>query len=183
MKTASVSIMMLITGLIMAAMIPSTATAQCATGGNPSVPLSTPDGDFEAGDDGTVLHVPTRLIWQRCVLGQTWNGSSCEGTPELYNWTEALLVASGHIQDDQADWRVPNRNELGAIVEYRCELPAVNATVFPGTPGGGHWTSSPFAGGASESWIVDFDSGRIVPATTQTPLPVRLVRGGQFFAP
>jgi len=169
---------------VLGALLSGTAQGQCAGGaGNPSIPLSTPVEDFEEGDDGTVDHLPSRLVWQRCVLGETWNGSACEGTPDLLSWSGALQAADGHVQDGADDWRLPSRNELYAIVEDRCQLPAINGTVFPGAPVGGHWSSSPYAGGTDEAWIVDFDSGRVVPAPEQTLLPVRLVRGGRFLTP
>ncbi len=170
--------------LVISALLPGVTQAQCASGGgNPSVPLSTPSGDFVATSDGTVLHKPSGLVWQRCVLGETWNGSSCDGSPQQLSWAEALAAADGHVQDGEEDWRLPNRIELGAIVEDRCELPAINDTIFPGAPGGSHWSSSPFASGTDEAWIVDFDSGGVVPATTETLLPVRLVRGGRSITP
>ncbi|MEM9181856.1 MAG: DUF1566 domain-containing protein [Pseudomonadota bacterium] len=158
----------------------SVAQAQCADGiGNPSVPRSAPNQDFLETADGTVLHVPSELVWQRCALGQTWNGASCDGTPQLLSFGEALQAAASHEQANAQDWRLPNRNELGSIVEDRCELPALDSNVFPDAPAGEHWSSSPYTGGSDEAWAVDFDDGRVAPASIQTFLPVRLVREGR----
>lgn len=153
--------------------------AQCRQGNeNPWIAPTAPLDQFEARDDGTVIHKPSRLVWQRCVLGQNWNGSDCEGTPASLNWSESLDAAESHVQDEREDWRLPNRNELVSILESRCFLPAIDDLVFPSAPSGGYWTSSPVSGAIGESWIVDFDDGLTEPAATGQPFTVRLVRGG-----
>lgn len=39
--------------------------------------------------DGTVTDVLTDLMWMRCYLGQTWNGSTCTGDASKITWSEA----------------------------------------------------------------------------------------------
>lgn len=154
-------------------------SAQCRQGNeNPWILPTAPLDQFKARDDGTVIHKPSRLVWQRCVLGQNWNGSDCEGTPASLNWSEALDAAESHVQDAREDWRLPNRNELVSILESRCFLPAIDELVFPDAPSGAYWTSSPVSGAVDESWIVDFDDGLAEPAATGQTFIVRLVRGG-----
>ncbi|MEY2666903.1 MAG: hypothetical protein RLZZ384_1074, partial [Pseudomonadota bacterium] len=36
--------------------------------------------------DGTVTFKDTDLMWQRCAVGQIWNGITCEGDAEKYTW-------------------------------------------------------------------------------------------------
>ncbi len=39
--------------------------------------------------DGTVLDTQTNLQWMRCALGQTWNGQTCVGEANEFNWNDA----------------------------------------------------------------------------------------------
>jgi len=154
-------------------------SAECRLGNeNPWITPTAAAIQFDARDDGTVVHNPSRLVWQRCALGQTWSGSDCNGTPLTMSWDEALNAAETHIQDGRDDWRLPNRNELVSILEFRCFLPTVDNLVFPNAPSGAHWTSSPVSDAVDESWIVDFDDGLTEPASTAGLFKVRLVRGG-----
>ena len=154
-------------------------SAQCRQGNeNPWITPTAPANQFDARDDGTVIHKPSRLVWQRCVLGQSWTGSGCDGTPSSMTWSQALEAAENHVQDGREDWRLPNRNELVSIIESRCYLPAIDEGVFPDAPVGGYWTSSPVSGALDDAWIVEFDDGLTEPASTGALFKVRLVRGG-----
>ncbi len=167
----------LVTGLLVFASA-EVSLAQCRPGNeNPDIVASTPESDFEDGMDGTVLHVPTGLIWQRCALGQTWTGSTCTGSAQQYSWEAALQTAD--VQNGQSDWRVPNRNELSALVEDRCFGPALNELVFPEAPGGETWTSSTVTGQPGQAWSVDFDGGAVQAASISDAKTVRLVREPQ----
>jgi len=155
------------------------AVAQCALGNeNTWVPTSTPIDEFVDLGDGMLFHERTRLIWLRCPLGQTWDGSACAGSPDLMNWSAALLAADAHQQLEADDWRLPNRNELASIVEVRCFSPAVNNAVFPGTTPAGFWTSSPLDGSIDQRWRLDFADGELEPADETQLNAVRLVRAG-----
>ncbi len=68
-----------------------------------------------------------KLIWQRCLVGQTFdsNSASCTGTAtEFASWKEALDAVP-------VGWRMPNAKELASIVEETQAFPALNSTVFP----------------------------------------------------
>ncbi len=165
--------------LAMLALYAADVPALCRQGNeNPWITPTAPSNQFDARDDGTLIHKPSRLVWQRCALGQSWNGSGCDGTSMLLSWSEALDAAETHVQDEREDWRLPNRNELASILESRCYLPAVDDLVFPDAPSGGYWSSSPVSGALDETWVVDFDDGLAEPAATGALLNVRLVRGG-----
>lgn len=91
-------------------------------------------------DDSQVQDTLTGLIWLRCSLGQTWNGSTCVGTPKTYSWYDAVnqqVVVSSTV------FRLPTYTELSSLVESACQNPAINAVVFPGTPVGLSWSSTP----------------------------------------
>jgi hypothetical protein len=147
---------------------------------NNAVPATTPVFSFTDHGDGTVTHNATGLMWMRCSLGQTWI-SGCTGTVASYSWKNSLEAVrnlnsfggfAGH-----ADWRLPNKNELASIVEDRCWTPAINGSVFPDTPSGRFWSSSPYDAG--NAWFVGFQTGGVVRDNMDFSYNVRLVRGGR----
>jgi len=123
------------------------------------VPNQTQDSRYTLHEDGTVTDTWNGLMWQRCSLGQTWNGSTCTGNPSRYTWQGALQQGEGNSFAGYSDWRLPNRKELRSIVAYYRYDPAINTTVFPNTPYT-YWSSSPSAGNSGNAWsIVDFARG------------------------
>ena len=151
------------------------ATADC----NPAVPETTPDSDFTLYNDGTVTHNTTGLMWMRCLLGQTWDGTTCSGSVQGYTWQNALQAATGYAFAGYSDWRLPNKNELASIVEEACFNPSINTSVFPNAPASSVWSSSPYAGGSDGAWHVHFGGGGVVNGGKTHLGHVRLVRGGQ----
>lgn len=144
------------------------------------ITASTPDQDFTMHNNGTVTHNTTGLMWMRCSLGQTWDGSTCAGTASSYTWANALAAAESYAFADYNDWRLPNKNELASLVEQRCVSPAINSTIFPGTPGGWVWSSSPYANYPISAWYVNFSYGGLVyiGSGKSNRYNVRLVRAG-----
>ncbi len=104
-------------------LLANTASAQtCKTD---SITATTPDSRFEILAGGSeVKDKRTGLIWQRCSLRQTWDGSTCTGTAKSYNWQQALSQA----QALGNGYRLPNIKELQSIVEQQCYNPAINTT-------------------------------------------------------
>ncbi|MCX6728845.1 MAG: DUF1566 domain-containing protein [Candidatus Saccharibacteria bacterium] len=86
-----------------------------------------------AGSASTVLDKKTGLIWMRCALGQTWNGTDCIGAPQAMFWQTALQTAESTTYAGNSNWRLPNIQELRSLVEESCFLPAINSTIFPNT--------------------------------------------------
>jgi hypothetical protein len=153
--------------------LPSLAPAQSC---RDSIPATTPDANFLVHDNGTVTHGTTGLMWMRCSLGQRWDGKTCSGRAGGFAWGDALQAAAGHEFAGYRDWRLPSKNELEALVEERCLLPAINAAAFPGTPSAYFWTSSPYAGLAHAAWNVDFGFGAVNASVKSGSIHVRLVR-------
>lgn len=102
--------------------------------------------------DGTVKDNVTGLVWQKAVA-----------STQAYAWADAqtycsTLSLAGHT------WHLPTRIELLSIVDFT-HTPAVNATAFPGTPGGKyHWTSTPWVVSQlstkpQDAWMVNFSDG------------------------
>lgn len=58
----------------------------------------------------------TNLIWTRCSLGQTWNGSGCNGEAKTFNWWDAHQAALNHSEGGHSDWRLPTAPELASLL-------------------------------------------------------------------
>ena len=122
---------------------PAFATQSCDT---KLYPLSAPTARFVDNHDGTVTDSNTHMMWMRCSVGQSWNGSACEKTPAPLSWQAAQEAATaadaqgGYAKHD--DWRLPGIPELANIVERQCADPRINLAVFPDTPAGFYWTAS-----------------------------------------
>jgi hypothetical protein len=99
---------------------------------NQSMVLTKTNSQYSISADGTeVRDLKTGLIWQRCTVGMSWDGSTCSGTSTPHNWEDALAYAA-----TQTGWRLPNLKELHSLVERSCANPAINETAFPNTPVG-----------------------------------------------
>lgn len=168
--------------VLMLALVPvCSALGEC----NNAIPRTTPDQAFSIHDDGTVTHNITGLMWMRCLLGQTWTGTTCSGNAQVYNWAAALYAAEAFSFADYNDWRLPNKNELASLVERACYKPAINTTAFPNAYAEGkvsspNWSSSENPNFSHTAWYVLFDSGTVgVSSYMAGEFFVRLVRGGQ----
>ncbi|MGY6631644.1 MAG: Lcl C-terminal domain-containing protein [Wenzhouxiangella sp.] len=142
---------------------------------------TTPDADFQRGNDGTVIHNRSGLQWGQCALGQQANGRFCEGRATAMSWQEATAaVAELNANGGKAgfsDWRLPSREELETIVERCREAPAVNENIFPNTPWAGFWTNSlEEVDGEVQSWFVGFYRGLSYPFAQSASYRVRVVR-------
>lgn len=137
--------------------------------------FTTPTSDFIDNQDGTVTHKRTGLTWQRCAVGQIWSGTTCSGTPSLYDWNAAITLTSNLAGHN--DWRIPNQNELLSIVEYGSYHPAINTIIFPNTDiNTTFWSSSSFINGYGE-WAVSISLGYSSGNNKSSGVAIRLVRG------
>ncbi len=162
--------------LVVAAMLsalvatPRIARAEC----DPAKPGEPITSRFELHGD-IVYDRSTDLSWMRCSYGQRWTeDDGCSGSVTLLDWDSAMAL---HWRGDAA-WRLPQRDELQSIVATNCKRPAINETVFPGTPSIQYWTGT--ASGPSYAWIVFFRTG--MPTWNflkTTSFAVRLVRSGR----
>jgi hypothetical protein len=147
---------------------------------NTTTPRYTDNGN------GTVTDTRTGLQWLQCVDGQS--GASCAtGTATGHASFGAALARAAAVNADTTgatgpnkgfnDWRVPNRNELASLVNWRCSVPAIQHSRFPATPSTSTWTSSP--AGAGLVWYVDFTDGNLGLSGSSGSRVLRLVRAGQ----
>lgn len=131
---------------------------------------------FDISTDGEALHLDSNLIFMRCSLGQTWDGSDCVGDPTAYNWQEALNISLDTSFNDSNNWRLPNVKELAQIIEYSCAYPSINETIFPNTSVDDYWTSTPAMLDEDSVWVISFTNGSNSMKLKSRSLFVRLVR-------
>jgi hypothetical protein len=117
--------------------------------------------------DGTVTDTETGLMWQQA------------STSGYYFWQEALLYAEFLSLAGYDDWRLPNRNELQSIVDYAHYNPTINTSVFPGTASSYYWSSTTYANGYINAWVVSFNYGNLDDSDKWEQHHVRAVRGEQ----
>jgi len=126
-------------------------------------------GALTPSADGTeVTDSRTGLIWQRCTVGQSWNGSTCVGPISQYSHELALAFA-------KAPWRVPNVKELSSLVGGSLGM-AIDGSVFVATQPAGYWTSTPDVRNPAAAWGVSFSDGSASPLPRSSYLYLRLVR-------
>jgi|GEM_PF-818862 len=121
-------------------------------------------------DSSIVVDLETGLEWRRCTNGSEWNGSECVGESEEYELVQA------QSQNFEEGWRVPNREELEALVHCSSGLadegieskgcrtdsrsPTLNDKVFPGAqPKSLYWSSTPTVKLDDSYWTVNFFNG------------------------
>ncbi|MEM6936010.1 MAG: DUF1566 domain-containing protein [Pseudomonadota bacterium] len=159
-------------------------TATC----NNSLPETRPLSRYQI-DGELATDLATGLTWQRCAVGMTLNDGGtpadplddrCDGNQGDLTWQLALEAAdqSGELGPGNR-WRLPNVKELASLAELQCSFPSINVAVFPDTPQGATWTSTPDQGAPGEfSWTVDFLNGSVSGRTVTATLASRLVADG-----
>ncbi|MEC5408296.1 DUF1566 domain-containing protein [Paraburkholderia sp. MPAMCS5] len=86
------------------------------------------------------------LIWQRCVVGTSWNKKTkrCDG--EVLGLTQK--EASVAVKRAGLGWRVPNVKELASLRVNTCKGPKIDTRAFPNVAssdfgeGANVWTST-----------------------------------------
>jgi len=164
--------------------LPLSGYAECRN----DVPARKPDGNYFVHADGTVTDRITGLMWKLCPEGMAENGGYCvqDGSVYSFTWQAALQHAKSLNNSGgyagYTDWRVPNRNELGSLIDRGCRSPAMNSSVFPlgvtFASSGPTWSSTSSDG--AFAWVVNLGTGSIEEAVaTWDYYLLRLVRGGQ----
>ena len=146
-------------------------------GCNPNMIADAPDSRYTLNTNGTAVDKKTGLTWMRCMLGQTWNHSTCEGHAQGYSWQGALQAAKSTVFAGLNDWRLPNIKELQSLIENRCSDPKINITAFPATDGF-LWSSSSSSDLTFNAWFMIFSEEISGTFAKENSLAVQLVRGG-----
>lgn len=150
-----------------------------------SFPMSSPVKRFIDNGNGTLTDFEPDLTWMRCSLGQTWNGTTCTGTPVTYTWQSAQEAANKLNREggyaNLHDWRVPKIAELASIAERQCFNPRINLALFPATPAAYFWTATMRPGSAMDdpyAFSISFGTEGPRHAGKEEKHYVRLVSGG-----
>ncbi|MDT0595918.1 DUF1566 domain-containing protein [Glaciecola petra] len=150
-------------------------TAVCASDISPT----TDSEEFTILDSGNVWHIPSNLVFMRCSIGQTFDGTTCTGESRSLSWQQALVSSIQVNIDSTANlpsWRLPNIKELAVISERACVRPAINEEVFPNTPPDAFWTSTPSVKTTDMAWSITYTNASQSLLPTNSSLFVRLVR-------
>ncbi len=133
------------------------------------------EGRFAVSANGKeVADGQTRLVWQRCAVGQSWDGKTCAGKA-----AKLTLANAKAIGDTLAPaWRLPTREELTSIVDKTRSKPAIDGAAFPATPPSMFWALRPDSSDALNAWLVDFSKGHVFGNNRKGGYFVRLVRSG-----
>jgi hypothetical protein len=129
---------------------------------------------YEPLDDcPAVVDRHKRLMWQRCALGQSWDGRTCVGRPHKFEWTSA--AAHREVHCGFADWHLPELADLEDLVAEGT-IPAIDEAVFPNTPPSSFWSASVSTANGAEAWYVSFGRGGAQHVFKDARFHVRLVR-------
>jgi hypothetical protein len=111
--------------------------------------------------EGVVRDLATGLTWEHTL-----------DTTRMFTWDEsaARCAARG------PGWRVPSLTELQTIIDDAREYPAIDESIFPGTPRVVFWTSTPHAESVGTAWYVDFFYGATDADVRTRAYQVRCVR-------
>lgn len=146
--------------------------------------------DLTDNGDGTITDHVTGLMWEK--LGDDGGIHDVDRAGDWATLTAAKIAElnasafAGHT-----DWRTPNRRELESLVKLDSGSPMTDSIFHTGcTPGcsptvcsctarAGYWSSSAYAGAASNRWVVSFEDGSLTHVDKGVDLyRHRAVRGG-----
>ena len=119
-----------------------------------------------------VTDTQTKLVWQRCSVGQPWDGKTCLGTATKVTLASAKAIGAATAPG----WRLPTKDEPTGIVDKTKKKPAIDKVAFPGTPSTIFWSTRPEANDNLAAWLVDFKTGRVMGYTHNAKYAVRLVK-------
>ncbi len=125
-----------------------------------------------SADGQEVTDTQTKLVWQRCTMGQKWDGTTCTGKA-----TKVTLAKAKELGSDLTPaMRLPTKDELVTIVDKTQKKPAIDKAVFPGTPSAIYLAARTDAPKGLDAWLVDFKNGKLLGYTHKANYVVRLVR-------
>lgn len=139
-----------------------------------------------------IVYPPTVVVdgleWMRCAVGQTWEGETCIGESQHFNFDAAQAAATDLNANGGAhgktDWRVPTIRELaslrvcstgfqgevdvndgGPLLREMCAdgsaAPTIDMKQFPNTNKFIFWSSSPNLSDNSLAWVVYTNVGGV----------------------
>jgi hypothetical protein len=116
-------------------------------------------------EHGTLVDRASGLAWKRCSEGQRWIDGACNGLALPHRYDEAQAMAELARFGGHADWRLPDRVELAAVVAH----PA-----WFGDPTLRYWSATRIAHGTDGAFVVGAGGEEV--ASLHEGHAVRLVR-------
>lgn len=111
----------------------------------------------------TMIDPRTGLEWQRKI------------SPRRMTWAQATAYAA-HLELDGGSWRLPTVEELFMLADRARHKPAADPALIPHCPSSLFWTSTLWASGQDNAWVVDFLNGNSGYDDVTAPYRVRCVR-------
>lgn len=152
-------------------------------------------------NNGTVTDTQTGLMWMRCSMGQTWDGTTCTGEAREYDWNTAKGLTTNFAGYN--DWRLPTIKELNTLIycsngkpiKFRkdgynfvngCKSgkrgkfrqPTINQLAFPSMPKEWVWSTSVNVNNENKAWMLTFNTGADYHGYHHDHHVVQLVRSG-----
>lgn len=166
---------------IIAALVVSCFHEQLFAACSTEIARNKPDIIYKDYGNGMVMDTKTRLIWQKCSMGQAYSGGACVGDAASYSWDQAISITESANESSMLgynDWRIPNAKELLSLSDFSCDSPSINEMVFPMTPAAGrYWSSTPVASLSNRIWIANLSTGILTTTfKSANTVALRLVR-------
>ena len=170
--------------------LPETGQTECSDAAGAGIACATTgqDGDLKAG----VAWPNPRFVVNDCgtpavtgddVVTDNLTGLMWRGAPESIpvNWIKALEDTDVLTHCGFSDWRLPNINELGSLMNSEAANQAIflNTQGFNSVQAESHWSSSSFAGNADRAWVVSMENGNVSTGAKSGGRFVWPVRAGQ----
>ena len=125
-----------------------------------------------SADGKEVTDTQTKLVWQRCAMGQNWDGKLCAGKPTKIGLAKAKEMGTAMTPA----WHLPTKEEMVSVLDKSQKKTKLDATAFPGAPGVIFWATQAGSTDNLNAWLVNFKNGRVVANTHKASYAVRLVR-------
>lgn len=133
---------------------------------------------FIDNGNGTVTDSSTGLIWQKCSRGLgVLIGDCSTGSISSTNYTNAILYCGTLTLGGRSDWRLPNVNELGSLIDYTKSTSPLIDNIFPNTVDS-YWSSTTYTSqGQNFAAGIQFSDGITYPVAKSFSINVRCVTG------
>ena len=150
------------------------------------------DGFYQSGVTPSYTRDDAKEVVTDHITGLEWQDDSEAGTVTK-QWVTQANYYAGNYTDTSGDtattycanlmldgggWRVPSRVELRSIAEYGRYNPVINPA-FVNVASNYYWSSTSYANGTYDAWIVDFYLGYQDNDDKNGNRYVRCVRAGQ----
>ncbi|MCI4627077.1 MAG: DUF1566 domain-containing protein [Candidatus Magnetoovum sp. WYHC-5] len=155
-----------------------TTSYQSNDDGDLEVGVEWPNPRFTNNSDETITDNLTGLMWAQNASTPTVN--SCAGGTMIWSYAFDYISCLNAIAYlGYSDWRLPNINELGSLVNAERENIAswLNSEGFSSANSGWYWSSTTLAHATNHAWFVSMYSGSIKmdsKLNSNYVLPVRL---------